>query len=114
MDCGGRHAGWHLEFAKRARAAVEPRAVGRPAYGFVDFAFDEFRVAAEFGYDHDQLDVRNEPTRAQSYEPAISSRPFTVQRQRFLSSGGSLIMKRKTLLAESPKSGTTGVTILVC
>jgi hypothetical protein len=43
---------------------------------FLACAFDEFCLAAKFGFEHDELDGRDEYTNAQSHEFAESSHPF--------------------------------------
>jgi hypothetical protein len=51
---------------------------------FLDCAFDEFCLAAKFGFEHDELGGRNEYTNVQSHEFAESSHPFASRQQCFL------------------------------
>jgi len=84
------HAG-----GNRPRAYIEHHADKWQPQTFVDCTFDQFRLAAKFGFDHDELDRCGEPAGAEPHQSTGCGHSFTDEQQRFLSSGNSLILKMK-------------------
>jgi hypothetical protein len=68
IGAGGRRAVWHLHLIFNTDAPTEFRVVKQQTLVVLARAFNEFRVAAKTGFDHDRLGNPDQRARAQSHQ----------------------------------------------
>jgi len=78
----------HLVFA--SNTAIKPCTFKQQPCSFLAHPFNKFHVAANFGFEHVQLDFDRQPACSQSHQPTEPSLPHTARQQQFLPAGDPL------------------------